>query len=121
MYQAVIANLVTIGWAMLIFLASYLANVTFSLWYNIKLQKEQFSREKLITSGLKILTFVAHPLDVLHAAVRAAVIYDFSRVYVGRADIKLHRVLRKCFPVEDVQLVRDRAVAEVGAVVIAGL
>ena len=40
MYQAVIANLVTIGWAMLIFLAAYLANVTFSLWYNIKLQKE---------------------------------------------------------------------------------
>ena len=58
MYQTVIANLVTIGWAMLIFLAAYLANVTFSLWYNIKLQKEQFSREKLITSGLKILTFV---------------------------------------------------------------
>ena len=58
MYQAVIANLVTIGWAMLIFLAAYLANVTFSLWYNIKLQKEQFSREKLITSGLKILAFV---------------------------------------------------------------
>lgn len=58
MYQAVIANLVTIGWAMLIFLAAYLANVTFSLWYNIKLQKEQFSREKLITGGLKILTFI---------------------------------------------------------------
>ena len=58
MYQTVIANLVTIGWAMLIFLAAYLANVTFSLWYNIKLQKEQFSREKLIISGLKILTFV---------------------------------------------------------------
>lgn len=58
MYQAVIANLVTIGWAMLIFLAAYLANVTFSLWYNIKLQKEQFSREKLITGCLKVLTFV---------------------------------------------------------------
>lgn len=58
MYQAVIANLVTIGWAMLIFLSAYLANVTFSLWYNIKLQKEQFSREKLITGGLKVLTFV---------------------------------------------------------------
>lgn len=58
MYQTVIANLVTIGWAMLIFLAAYLANVTFSLWYNIKLQKEQFSREKLITGGLKVLTFI---------------------------------------------------------------
>lgn len=58
MYQAVIANLVTIGWAMLIFLSAYLANVTFSLWYNIKLQKEPFSREKLITGGLKALTFI---------------------------------------------------------------
>ncbi len=58
MYQAIINNLVTIGWAMLTFLAAYPANITFSLWYNTKLQKEQFSREKLITGGLKVLTFV---------------------------------------------------------------
>ena len=58
MYQNVIDNLLNIGWAMLIFLAAYLANVTFSLWYNIRLQKEQFSQEKLIASGIKILTFV---------------------------------------------------------------
>lgn len=58
MYQTVIDNLVTIGWAMMIFLAAYLANVTFSLWYNIKLQKEQFSCEKLIAGGLKVITFV---------------------------------------------------------------
>ena len=58
MFNSIVENLVSIGWSMLIFLSAYLANVTFSLWYNIKLQKEQFSREKLITSGLKILTFV---------------------------------------------------------------
>lgn len=58
MYQNIVENLVTIGWAMLIFLASYLSNVTFSLWYNIKIQKEQFSRDKLITSVLKVTTFV---------------------------------------------------------------
>lgn len=58
MYQIVIQNLITIGWAMLIFLTAYLSNVTFSLWYNIKIQKEQFSRDKLITSALKIATFV---------------------------------------------------------------
>lgn len=57
MYQAIIQNLVNIGWAMLIFLAAYLANVTFSLWYNIKLQDQDFSRDKLIASGLKILSF----------------------------------------------------------------
>ena len=58
MYQNIIENLVMIGWAMLIFLSAYLSNVTFSLWYNIKIQKEQFSRDKLITSALKIATFV---------------------------------------------------------------
>lgn len=57
MYQAIIQNLVNIGWAMLIFLSAYLANVTFSLWYNIKLQDQDFSRDKLIASGLKILSF----------------------------------------------------------------
>lgn len=43
---------------MLIFLCAYLANVAFSLWYNIKIRKEDFDREKLIASGLKILVFV---------------------------------------------------------------
>ena len=43
---------------MLIFLCAYLANVAFSLWYNIKIRKEDFEREKLIASGLKILVFV---------------------------------------------------------------
>ena len=49
---------INIGWAMLIFLAAYLANVAFSLWYNIKILHEPFDRDKLIASGLKILTFV---------------------------------------------------------------
>lgn len=43
---------------MLIFLSAYLANVTFSLWYNIKLLHEPFDREKLINSAYKIATFV---------------------------------------------------------------
>lgn len=42
---------------MLIFLSAYLANVTFSLWYNIKLLHEPFDREKLINSAYKIATF----------------------------------------------------------------
>ena len=42
----------------LIFLAAYLANVAFSLWYNIKILHESFDKDKLIASGLKILTFV---------------------------------------------------------------
>lgn len=58
MLESLTQNLINIGWAMLIFLAAYLANVAFSLWYNIKILHESFDRDKLIASGLKILTFV---------------------------------------------------------------
>ena len=58
MFNALLENLTNIGWAMLIFLCAYLANVAFSLWYNIKIRKEDFDRKKLIASGLKILVFV---------------------------------------------------------------
>ena len=36
MLNAVLNNLINIGWAMLIFLCAYLSNVAFSLYYNIK-------------------------------------------------------------------------------------
>lgn len=58
MLNSILENLISVGWSMLIFLAAYLANVTFSLWYNIKLQKESFDRTKLIASAIKIATFV---------------------------------------------------------------
>lgn len=58
MLNAVIENLINIGWAMLIFLSAYLANVVFSLWYNIKIQRQSFDKSKLIASALKVLTFV---------------------------------------------------------------
>lgn len=58
MFEALFENLTNIGWSMLIFLSAYLANVAFSLWYNIKIQKETFDRNKLIASGLKIAVFV---------------------------------------------------------------
>lgn len=57
MFNSIVENLVSIGWSMLIFLSAYLANVTFSLWYNIKLLHEPFDREKLINSAYKIATF----------------------------------------------------------------
>ena len=58
MIPALISNLVNIGWAMLIFLAAYLSNVSFSLYYNIKILLEPFDKAKLIDSGLKVLAFV---------------------------------------------------------------
>ena len=58
MLNAIVENLTNIGWAMLIFLAAYLANVAFSLWYNIKIQQQSFDKSKLIASALNVLTFV---------------------------------------------------------------
>ena len=74
MLNALLENLTNIGWAMLIFLCAYLANVAFSLWYNIKIRKEDFDREKLIASGLKILVFVVG-LTLLCTAITALPIF----------------------------------------------
>lgn len=59
MLETILHNLTNIGWAMLIFLCAYLSNVSFSLYYNIKVLLEPFSKEKLINSGLKITARVA--------------------------------------------------------------
>ena len=47
MLNAVLNNLIDIGWAMLIFLAAYLANVAFSLYYNIRILLQPFDKERL--------------------------------------------------------------------------
>ena len=54
MLNAVLNNLINIGWAMLIFLCAYLSNVAFSLYYNIKVLLQPFDRQKMINSGLKV-------------------------------------------------------------------
>lgn len=61
MLNAVLNNLINIGWAMLIFLCAYLSNVAFSLYYNIKVLLQPFDRQKMINSGLKVATFVVGP------------------------------------------------------------
>ena len=43
---------------MLIFLTSYTANMSFSLFYNIKMLNQPFDKDKLITSGLKVASFL---------------------------------------------------------------
>lgn len=58
MVNAILYNLINIGWAMLIFLCAYLSNVAFSMYYNIKILLEPFDKQKVINSGLKIAAFV---------------------------------------------------------------
>lgn len=54
MIDNVLGNLINIGWAMLIFVCSYLSNVLFSLYYNIKILDEPFDTKKLINSAIKV-------------------------------------------------------------------
>lgn len=58
MLDSILNNLINIGWAMLIFLAAYLSNVSFSLYYNIKILLQPFNKEKAINSALKVAAFV---------------------------------------------------------------
>ena len=58
MLNAVINNLINIGWAMLIFMCAYLSNVSFSMYYNIKILMEPFDKAKLMNSALKIAAFI---------------------------------------------------------------
>ena len=58
MFNAVINNLINIGWAMLIFMCAYLSNVSFSMYYNIKILMEPFDKAKLLNSALKIAAFI---------------------------------------------------------------
>ena len=74
MLNALLENLTNIGWAMLIFLSAYLANVAFSLWHNIKIRKEDFERNKLIASALKVLVFIVG-LTLLCTAITALPIF----------------------------------------------
>lgn len=74
MFEIIIGNLIKIGYAMAIFLCAFLANVVFSLWYNIKINSEPFSREKLATGGLKAATFIVG-LTLLCVAITALPIF----------------------------------------------
>lgn len=58
MINAILYNLINIGWAMLIFLAAYLSNMAFSMYYNIKILLEPFDKDKLINSAMKVAAFV---------------------------------------------------------------
>ncbi len=57
-FQLLLSNLTSIGIGLAIFICSYLSNMSFSMYYNIRILGENFSREKLINSAIKITTFI---------------------------------------------------------------
>ena len=74
MMNAILNNLINIGWAMLIFLCAYLSNVAFSLYYNIKILLQPFDKQKMINSALKVAAFVVG-LTLLCVSITALPIY----------------------------------------------
>ena len=86
MLETILHNLTNIGWAMLIFLCAYLSNVSFSLYYNIKVLLEPFSKEKLINSGLKITAFVCG-LTLLCVAITTLPLFAHGVLQVHRRSI----------------------------------
>lgn len=67
-------DLVNVGYAYLVFLLAYLANILFSLYYNIKINGEDFNKHTLMASLKKAFVFVLATFAMV-VAVDAAVIY----------------------------------------------
>ena len=58
MIQAILTNLLHTLIALAFFVAVYIANVLFSLFYNIEILKQDFEPERIKQSALKVLVFV---------------------------------------------------------------
>ena len=81
MFEIIIGNLIKIGYAMAIFLCAYLANVVFSLWYNIKINCEPFSREKLATGGLTLLCIAITTLPIFATEVGWTIPDEYAELF----------------------------------------
>ena len=57
MLNQVLNNLSHVGIGLVIFILAYVSNMSFSLYYNIKMLGEAFDYHKLINSGLKLVSF----------------------------------------------------------------
>lgn len=58
-FNAVLNNLLNMCYAMGIFLCSYLSNMAFGIYYNVKQMGRPFEISKLINSGYKVLSIVS--------------------------------------------------------------
>lgn len=57
-WNDILTNLTYVGIGATLFLAAYLSNMAFSLYYNIKVVKQKFDTEKLIDSALKVSAII---------------------------------------------------------------
>ena len=57
-WNDILTNLTYVGIGAALFLAAYLSNMAFSLYYNIKILSEKFEKDKIIDSGLKVSAII---------------------------------------------------------------
>lgn len=56
-WNILLENLINTGIGVALFICAYLSNMSFSLYYNLKIQEQKFDIEKIKDSGIKIATF----------------------------------------------------------------
>ena len=66
-WKLALDNLEVAGVGFAIFAMAYISNMSFSLYYNIKINQEVFSKEKLLISVFKILAFAGGPIFLILA------------------------------------------------------
>ena len=66
-WKLALDNLEVAGVGFAIFAMAYISNMSFSLYYNIKINQEVFSKEKLLKSVFKILAFAGGTIFLILA------------------------------------------------------
>lgn len=66
-WKLALDNLEIAGVGFAIFAMAYISNMSFSLYYNIKINQEVFSKEKLLNSVFKILAFAGGTIFLILA------------------------------------------------------
>ena len=66
-WKLALDNLEVTGVGFAIFAMAYVSNMSFSLYYNIKINREVFSKEKLLNSVFKILAFAGGTIFLILA------------------------------------------------------
>ena len=66
-WKLALDNLEVAGVGFAVFAMAYISNMSFSLYYNIKINQEVFSKEKLLNSVFKILAFAGGTIFLILA------------------------------------------------------
>ena len=66
-WKLALDNLEVAGVGFAIFAMAYISNMSFSLYYNIKINQEVFSKEKILNSVFKILAFAGGTIFLILA------------------------------------------------------